>query len=295
MRYYVEWNFQCERHNGYLRYRIEDPRASGLILRIADLIGQAVDHLTAAQQAKVAAVPTDLNTPLQSPGAWAGTTSPRAPSRDASANTPGRPLRLSHGRSVSTGHDPRRAPEMGGAGIDPAPSGRGLSSRDRAASRQGGCRSAEAAAAGCPAAGWRHPEDPPRPWDSPKRRERPHPAGIGGPSRIAQGALKHHRFVHTGGELRRLGSVEGDWARAGPRAAKDKRFRSGSSQRRLPECLRQIARRRPSRRGREWHPRRLRGWRRSVARSPEFRGTSLREVGDRIPRRPRGRPLQGRW
>jgi hypothetical protein len=59
MRYYVEWNSLCERHNGYLRYRIED-FDDGLILRIADLIGQVVDPDVAVRAP--AAVPTDCNT-----------------------------------------------------------------------------------------------------------------------------------------------------------------------------------------------------------------------------------------
>jgi hypothetical protein len=59
MRYYVNWNTRCERHNGYLRYQIEDlgPR---LILRIADLISRPVDAAAVAQA--FAAVPSDFNT-----------------------------------------------------------------------------------------------------------------------------------------------------------------------------------------------------------------------------------------
>jgi hypothetical protein len=58
MRYYVEWNSLCERHNGYYRYRVEDFSA-GVILRIADLIGQPLDAATLAEA--LAAVPVDFN------------------------------------------------------------------------------------------------------------------------------------------------------------------------------------------------------------------------------------------
>jgi len=81
MRYYVEWNFQCERHNGYLRYRIEDFGA-GLILRIADLIGQMVDPDAVLQA--LAAVPTDFNTRYGARRLGWGDL-PEGPSRDALA------------------------------------------------------------------------------------------------------------------------------------------------------------------------------------------------------------------
>ena len=81
MRYYVEWNSRCERHNGYLRYRIEDLDA-GLILRIADLIGQAVDPAAVARA--LAAVPTDFNTRYRARRlGWDDL--PEGPSRDALA------------------------------------------------------------------------------------------------------------------------------------------------------------------------------------------------------------------
>jgi hypothetical protein len=59
MRYYVEWNTRCERHNGYLRYRVEDLGAA-LIRRIADLIGQVVDDATIDRALTV--VPASFNT-----------------------------------------------------------------------------------------------------------------------------------------------------------------------------------------------------------------------------------------
>ena len=81
MHYYVAWNVQCERHNGYLRYRIEDFGA-GLISRIADLIGQPVDP-TALGQA-LAAVPTDANTRYGARHLTWGNL-PEGPARDALA------------------------------------------------------------------------------------------------------------------------------------------------------------------------------------------------------------------
>jgi hypothetical protein len=59
MGHYVEWNARCERHNGYLRYRIEELDA-GFLLRIADLIGQTVDAAAVARAFE--AVPTNFNT-----------------------------------------------------------------------------------------------------------------------------------------------------------------------------------------------------------------------------------------
>jgi hypothetical protein len=79
MRFYVEWNSRCERHNGYLRYRIEDFSA-GLILRIADLIGVALAPAAAAQA--IAGVPTDFNTRDRARRlAWSDL--PEGPARDA--------------------------------------------------------------------------------------------------------------------------------------------------------------------------------------------------------------------
>lgn len=59
MRHYVEWNARCERHNGYLRYRVED-FDPGLLLKIADLLGHSVD--AEAVSRAIGAVPTDFNT-----------------------------------------------------------------------------------------------------------------------------------------------------------------------------------------------------------------------------------------
>jgi hypothetical protein len=57
MRYYVEWNTRCERHDAYRRYRIEDLDA-GRLLRIADMISEAVDDSTVARALEV--VPADF-------------------------------------------------------------------------------------------------------------------------------------------------------------------------------------------------------------------------------------------
>lgn len=81
MRYYVEWNTRCERHNGYLRYRIEDFDAD-LVLRIADLIGQAVDAAMVSRA--LADVPTDVHTRYSARRlGWDDL--PEGPSRDALA------------------------------------------------------------------------------------------------------------------------------------------------------------------------------------------------------------------
>jgi hypothetical protein len=59
MRYYTDWNTRCERHNNYLRYRIEDLDA-GLLGRIAGLIGHEVEDRTIRRALEM--VPTDANT-----------------------------------------------------------------------------------------------------------------------------------------------------------------------------------------------------------------------------------------
>jgi hypothetical protein len=59
LRYYVAWNTRCERHNGYLRHRVEDLDAR-LLLRIADLVGRALEADAASRALE--AVPTDFHT-----------------------------------------------------------------------------------------------------------------------------------------------------------------------------------------------------------------------------------------
>ena len=59
MRYYVEWNARCERHDAYLRYRVEDLDTRRFV-RIADMIGRAVDDTTVARA--IEEVPTDVLT-----------------------------------------------------------------------------------------------------------------------------------------------------------------------------------------------------------------------------------------
>ena len=59
MRYYVTWNTRCERHNNYLRYRIEDLDAE-LLGRISGLIGHEVGDKTIRRALEM--VPTDSNT-----------------------------------------------------------------------------------------------------------------------------------------------------------------------------------------------------------------------------------------
>jgi hypothetical protein len=59
LRYYVAWNSLCERHNGYLRYRVEDLDA-GLLARIAELVGRPVAADAASRVLE--AVPTDART-----------------------------------------------------------------------------------------------------------------------------------------------------------------------------------------------------------------------------------------
>jgi hypothetical protein len=79
MRYYVEWNARCERHDAYLRYRIEDLDARRL-LRIADMIGQVVDDAAVARALEV--VPADFET-QDSAATPSWSDLPEGPSRDA--------------------------------------------------------------------------------------------------------------------------------------------------------------------------------------------------------------------
>jgi hypothetical protein len=79
MRYYVEWNARCERHDAYRRFRIEDLDA-GRLARIADMIGQVVEDAAVARALE--AVPVDFKTrDTEVPLTWGAL--PEGPSLDA--------------------------------------------------------------------------------------------------------------------------------------------------------------------------------------------------------------------
>src|SRR3954470_22545237 len=79
MRYYVSWNARSERHDAYRRCRLEDLDA-GRLLRIADMVGQAVDDAAVSHAIRAVPAVDRVTAPLERLK-WSDL--PLGPSRDA--------------------------------------------------------------------------------------------------------------------------------------------------------------------------------------------------------------------